>query len=177
MFRYCVQISLQDACSFPDSTQSSEASSSNSSIGSAATGPETLCQLCLTRNRCAALVHGRTAHMVSCYPCAKKLENRRKPCPVCRRTISKVIKIFFSWPCVAMVMCFSSVCLLDFAALKLVPAFLIVLQVVFFFILKKFRSSEWSQVWNLDTGISLVSNALINRNHVSTFVQVAELKE
>ncbi|XP_022100941.1 uncharacterized protein LOC110984766 [Acanthaster planci] len=53
-----------------------------------------LCIICYTRPKTASIIHGRTGHQVCCYPCAKKLHHRGKPCPVCRRSIQAVIKNF-----------------------------------------------------------------------------------
>jgi len=52
-----------------------------------------LCLLCCHRSMDAALVHGNIGHQVSCYPCAKKLWRKRGDCPMCRRTVEKIIKI------------------------------------------------------------------------------------
>ncbi|XP_019633125.1 PREDICTED: E3 ubiquitin-protein ligase Mdm2-like [Branchiostoma belcheri] len=54
------------------------------------------CMICLSRPKVASMVHGRTAHLVCCYTCAKKLYKRGKPCPVCRRPIQMVVKTFFA---------------------------------------------------------------------------------
>jgi len=53
-----------------------------------------ICMLCFSRQKEAILIHGKTGHQVCCYPCAKRLRRRRKPCPVCRRPISKVVRNF-----------------------------------------------------------------------------------
>ncbi|XP_038069993.1 uncharacterized protein LOC119739214 [Patiria miniata] len=53
-----------------------------------------LCIICYSRPKTASIIHGRTGHQVCCYPCAKKLHHRGKPCPVCRRSIQAVIKNF-----------------------------------------------------------------------------------
>jgi len=52
-----------------------------------------LCLLCVTRKKDASLVHGRIGHQVCCYPCAKKLWRRKAECPVCRRTVERIIKL------------------------------------------------------------------------------------
>jgi hypothetical protein len=52
-----------------------------------------ICGLCCHRPKDTALVHGRLAHMYSCYPCAKRIFKQNRTCPVCRRKIEKVTKI------------------------------------------------------------------------------------
>ncbi|NXI42432.1 MDM4 protein, partial [Galbula dea] len=52
------------------------------------------CFLCHHRPRDGNIVHGRTAHLVACFKCAKMLKKRRSPCPVCRKDIEMVIRIF-----------------------------------------------------------------------------------
>lgn len=52
-----------------------------------------LCLFCVTRKKNAALVHGRIGHQVCCYPCAKKLWRKKAECPVCRRTVERIIKL------------------------------------------------------------------------------------
>merc|ERR1719270_1543347 len=56
-------------------------------------GTSHLCLLCCHRKMDASLVHGNIGHQVCCYPCAKKLWRKRSDCPVCRRTVEKIIKI------------------------------------------------------------------------------------
>ncbi|XP_071942639.1 E3 ubiquitin-protein ligase Mdm2-like isoform X2 [Antedon mediterranea] len=58
-------------------------------------GPHTLCMICLSRTKNASIIHGKSAHQVSCYSCAKKLRRHGKPCPVCRRKIQHVVKNYF----------------------------------------------------------------------------------
>uniref|UniRef100_A0A8C2TCM6 MDM4 regulator of p53 n=1 Tax=Coturnix japonica TaxID=93934 RepID=A0A8C2TCM6_COTJA len=52
------------------------------------------CFLCHHRPRDGNIVHGRTAHLVACFKCAKMLKKKRSPCPVCRKDIKMVIRIF-----------------------------------------------------------------------------------
>ncbi|XP_054255016.1 protein Mdm4, partial [Indicator indicator] len=52
------------------------------------------CFLCQHRPRDGNIVHGRTAHLVACFKCAKMLKKKRSPCPVCRKEIELVIRIF-----------------------------------------------------------------------------------
>ncbi|XP_026719921.1 protein Mdm4 [Athene cunicularia] len=52
------------------------------------------CFLCHHRPRDGNIVHGRTAHLVACFKCAKMLKKKRSPCPVCRKEIEMVIRIF-----------------------------------------------------------------------------------
>ncbi|XP_013857541.1 protein Mdm4 isoform X2 [Austrofundulus limnaeus] len=59
--------------------------------------PEALlepCKLCRVRPRNGNIIHGRTAHLLTCFPCAKRLHKFHAPCPGCGKIIQKVIKIF-----------------------------------------------------------------------------------
>ncbi|KAI8791381.1 E3 ubiquitin-protein ligase Mdm2-like isoform X1 [Biomphalaria glabrata] len=53
-----------------------------------------LCVICYSRRKTASLVHGKTGHQACCYKCAKKLKKQRRPCPICRKPIQKVIRNF-----------------------------------------------------------------------------------
>lgn len=50
-----------------------------------------LCIICCASPANASIIHGKYAHQVSCYRCACILKKRKKGCPVCRRTIEKVV--------------------------------------------------------------------------------------
>ncbi|NWV43831.1 MDM4 protein, partial [Grantiella picta] len=52
------------------------------------------CFLCQHRPRDGNIVHGKTAHLVACFRCARMLKRKRSPCPVCRKEIKMVIRIF-----------------------------------------------------------------------------------
>lgn len=52
------------------------------------------CRLCQRRPRNGNIIHGRTAHLVTCFLCAKMLQKGRLPCPVCKKQINMVVKIF-----------------------------------------------------------------------------------
>ncbi|XP_020858574.1 protein Mdm4 isoform X1 [Phascolarctos cinereus] len=52
------------------------------------------CKLCEKRPRDGNIIHGRTAHLVVCFRCAKRLKKTRAPCPICKKSIQMVIKIF-----------------------------------------------------------------------------------
>jgi len=56
---------------------------------------EDLCVICFTNKRSASLIHGSTGHQICCFGCGKKLKLQKKPCPICRRPIQKVIKNYF----------------------------------------------------------------------------------
>lgn len=53
-----------------------------------------VCIICLSEPKVASLVHGKSGHQACCYQCALQLKKLRKPCPVCRRPIDKVIRNF-----------------------------------------------------------------------------------
>lgn len=52
------------------------------------------CQLCHRRPRNGNVVHGRTAHLVTCFLCACNLKKTRKGCPVCQKPIQMVVKTY-----------------------------------------------------------------------------------
>ncbi|XP_071435025.1 protein Mdm4 isoform X2 [Pithys albifrons albifrons] len=52
------------------------------------------CYLCQHRPRDGNIVHGRTAHLVACYRCARMLKKKKSTCPVCRKEIEMVIRVF-----------------------------------------------------------------------------------
>ncbi|XP_034270369.1 protein Mdm4 isoform X1 [Pantherophis guttatus] len=54
------------------------------------------CLVCLKRPRNGNIVHGRTAHLVACFTCAKRLKKGRSVCPVCKKQIQMVIKTFIT---------------------------------------------------------------------------------
>ncbi|XP_011612530.2 protein Mdm4 isoform X2 [Takifugu rubripes] len=59
--------------------------------------PEALlepCKLCRVRPRNGNIIHGRTAHLLTCFPCARRLHKFHAPCPGCGKIIQNVIKIF-----------------------------------------------------------------------------------
>ena len=55
-----------------------------------------LCILCCQRPRDASFIHGDLGHMVSCFYCADRLWKRQATCPVCRRTVDRIIRIIES---------------------------------------------------------------------------------
>ncbi|KAG8589405.1 hypothetical protein GDO81_006381 [Engystomops pustulosus] len=52
------------------------------------------CNLCHRRPRNGNVVHGRTAHLVTCFLCACNLKKTRKGCPVCQKPIQMVVKTY-----------------------------------------------------------------------------------
>ncbi|XP_006273945.2 protein Mdm4 [Alligator mississippiensis] len=54
------------------------------------------CLLCQKRPRNGNIVHGKSAHLVACFKCAKMLRKGRSPCPVCKKEIHGVIKVFMA---------------------------------------------------------------------------------
>lgn len=53
-----------------------------------------MCVVCATRPKTGCIIHGSSGHQVCCYRCAKQLRRSNQPCPVCRKSIQKVIKNF-----------------------------------------------------------------------------------
>ncbi|XP_018423319.1 PREDICTED: protein Mdm4 [Nanorana parkeri] len=52
------------------------------------------CTLCQQRPRNGNVVHGRTAHLVTCFHCARSLQKTRMGCPVCKKPIQMVVKTY-----------------------------------------------------------------------------------
>ncbi|XP_041352129.1 E3 ubiquitin-protein ligase Mdm2-like isoform X2 [Gigantopelta aegis] len=51
-----------------------------------------MCMICLSRPKTGSIIHGSSGHQVCCYKCAKRLKRKGKCCPVCRRSIQKVVR-------------------------------------------------------------------------------------
>jgi E3 ubiquitin-protein ligase Mdm2 len=58
--------------------------------------PRKTCVICLTKPVSTSLIHKETAHLISCYKCARTLLKRLKPCPICRRPIQQIALTFTS---------------------------------------------------------------------------------
>lgn len=69
---------------------SSDHDGSNSHLNESAD----LCVVCCIRTKDSCFIHGQTSHQVCCYPCAKKIFNDRRNCPVCRRRVEKITHNF-----------------------------------------------------------------------------------
>ncbi|XP_060525125.1 E3 ubiquitin-protein ligase Mdm2-like [Cylas formicarius] len=76
-------------------------SASGSFTSSVAEKPndETTSELCLFCNNApkdSIFLHTTLAHRCCCYPCAKKTLKTTKRCPICNRSVNKVLRIFTS---------------------------------------------------------------------------------
>lgn len=52
------------------------------------------CLICMIRERNAALVHEGEAHTVACLECANDIVKAGGACPMCRRRVESVVKLF-----------------------------------------------------------------------------------
>lgn len=52
------------------------------------------CLICMIRERNAALVHEGEAHTVACLECANDIMKAGGACPMCRRRVENVVKLF-----------------------------------------------------------------------------------
>ncbi len=52
------------------------------------------CVVCMANVRNAAFVHGEDSHVICCIECAAEIFKQGKSCPLCKRTIERVLKIF-----------------------------------------------------------------------------------
>uniref|UniRef100_UPI00358E6890 E3 ubiquitin-protein ligase Mdm2-like n=1 Tax=Myxine glutinosa TaxID=7769 RepID=UPI00358E6890 len=57
-------------------------------------GSQNSCVICQLNPKSCTIVHGRTGHFVTCYPCAKRLKRLGHVCPVCRSPIQALIKTY-----------------------------------------------------------------------------------
>ena len=60
--------------------------------GGAGNDSDNDCAICMDKDR--NCVMRPCHHMVTCYDCAAMLINRRDGCPICRKDILEIIKIF-----------------------------------------------------------------------------------
>nr|XP_022329712.1 uncharacterized protein LOC111128407 [Crassostrea virginica] len=58
------------------------------------TSVDTECGICMNRVRDCLLCPCH--HMITCYECSKMLHNRRDGCPICRKDITEVIRVYHS---------------------------------------------------------------------------------
>lgn len=70
----------------PKTTPTKKAKSDNNAYGS--------CMMCLTGPKNGVFVHSKVLHLCCCYPCAVKIWNKRKQCPVCNGKVKNVMKLF-----------------------------------------------------------------------------------
>lgn len=54
------------------------------------------CSLCEKRPRDGNIIHGRTGHLVTCFHCARRLKKTGASCPICKKEIQFVSKIFIA---------------------------------------------------------------------------------
>ncbi|KAL1775424.1 Mdm4 isoform X1 [Sigmodon hispidus] len=54
------------------------------------------CSLCEKRPRDGNIIHGRTGHLTTCFPCARRLKKTGASCPACKKEIQLVIKVFIA---------------------------------------------------------------------------------
>ncbi|XP_042538046.1 protein Mdm4 isoform X3 [Dipodomys spectabilis] len=54
------------------------------------------CSLCEKRPRDGNIIHGKTSHLTTCFPCARRLKKTGASCPICNKEIQLVIKVFIA---------------------------------------------------------------------------------
>nr|AAB62927.1 MDM2-like p53-binding protein [Mus musculus] len=54
------------------------------------------CSLCEKRPRDGNIIHGKTSHLTTCFHCARRLKKSGASCPVCKKEIQLVIKVFIA---------------------------------------------------------------------------------
>ncbi|GFY46360.1 e3 ubiquitin-protein ligase Mdm2, partial [Trichonephila inaurata madagascariensis] len=80
----------QENLSLPSSSYSSEGGSQSSQNESKDLSAK-LCIICCSKPINSSIIHGKVGHSVSCYRCARKLQSRNDRCPICRRSIERVV--------------------------------------------------------------------------------------
>ncbi|GFY58721.1 e3 ubiquitin-protein ligase Mdm2 [Trichonephila inaurata madagascariensis] len=80
----------QENLSLPSSSYSSEGGSQSSQNESKDLSAK-LCIICCSKPINSSIIHGKVGHSVSCYRCARKLQSRKDRCPICRRSIERVV--------------------------------------------------------------------------------------
>lgn len=87
--------SLRDRFSVSSSTPDGEILPAPPRITTSCHVPSGSCIICLSQPKEATIIHGTTGHQSCCYRCACRLRRHRKPCPVCRQPIQKVVRNYF----------------------------------------------------------------------------------
>lgn len=91
----CANIQIKDkGASILDMYSKTESSTqvTRSNSDTIFSGLDDPCMICLSRPKTASLIHGLSGHQVCCFTCAKRLKRRGQDCPVCRRSIQKVVR-------------------------------------------------------------------------------------
>lgn len=77
-----------------------DSSTSLASLASAATddnlADELTCVICMENPTDATLVHGSSAHVCCCLSCANNLKSLEQSCPMCRKPIEAVLRLYFA---------------------------------------------------------------------------------
>uniref|UniRef100_A0A8C4YTS9 RING-type domain-containing protein n=1 Tax=Gopherus evgoodei TaxID=1825980 RepID=A0A8C4YTS9_9SAUR len=86
--------SSQEDCKEPEKKETEDREDSvECSLPPSSTEP---CVICQSRPKNGCIVHGKTGHLMVCFTCARKLQKRDKPCPVCREPIQMIVLTYFS---------------------------------------------------------------------------------
>ena len=73
---------------------SSSVTADTSFCPSSAAAPKSQsCKICYNRLGNTAFLHGKLAHLVSCDQCAKRTWDKQAACPVCRRTVDRLVRV------------------------------------------------------------------------------------
>ena len=83
----------------PSTTDSNVLPAGGGAAGVVPSNEATECVVCLDQKTVIALIHhnsnqGNTAHMCCCAECAKILQSRRLPCPMCRQPIDGTVRVY-----------------------------------------------------------------------------------
>ncbi|GBM76718.1 hypothetical protein AVEN_10935-1, partial [Araneus ventricosus] len=53
-----------------------------------------LCLFCCTKPANCSIIHGKIGCTICCFTCGQKLYAENKRCPVCRRTIERIVYLY-----------------------------------------------------------------------------------
>ena len=71
-------------------------STSLASLADSGAGDENTCVICFENPTDATLVHGSSAHVCCCIGCAESLVQLDQSCPMCRKPIESVLRLYFA---------------------------------------------------------------------------------
>ena len=78
------------------SLQAMGSSTSLATLDSGADADELTCLICMEKPTDATLAHGDSAHVCCCLECAQNLQNLGHSCPMCRKPIEAVLRLYFA---------------------------------------------------------------------------------
>ncbi|GIY69327.1 hypothetical protein CDAR_121261 [Caerostris darwini] len=78
----CNDVTSQSLCENEKGSKNEELSS------------DKLCLFCCSKRADSSIIHGKVGCSVCCYSCGKKLQSQNQRCPLCRRTIERIVYLY-----------------------------------------------------------------------------------